>query len=76
MTEAAQLSYEADLYLAIGSSLVVEPAASLPRLAKQNGAMLVIINKTPTPLDPSADLVIQEPIGITLQGALDGCERG
>lgn len=74
MAEATQLSQEADLYLAIGSSLVVEPAASLPRLAKNHGATLVIVNNTPTPLDAVADLVIREPIGRTLQsvlGALD-----
>lgn len=71
MGEAAELSKEADLYLAIGSSLVVEPAASLPRMAKQYGATLVIINKTPTPLDPYADLVINESIGETLEAAVE-----
>lgn len=70
MREAAELTKAADLYLAIGSSLVVEPAASLPRMAKKYGATLVIINKTPTPLDPYADLVINEPIGETLQAAV------
>lgn len=70
MREAAELTKAADLYLAIGSSLVVEPAASLPRMAKKYGATLVIINKTPTPLDPYADLVINESIGETLQAAV------
>jgi NAD-dependent deacetylase len=70
MEEAARLSVEADVCLAIGSSLVVEPAASIPRLAKQQGATLVILNKTETPLDPLADLVIREPIGPTLRAAL------
>lgn len=70
MREAAELTRAADVYLAIGSSLVVEPAASLPRMAKKYGATLVIINKTPTPLDPYADLVINEPIGETLQAAV------
>ncbi len=70
MREAAELTKAADLYLAIGSSLVVEPAASLPRMAKKNGATLVIINKTPTPLDPYADLIINEPIGETLRAAV------
>ena len=54
------------LFLAIGSSLVVEPAASLPRKAKEYGARLVIINRDPTPQDALADLVIQRPIGETL----------
>ncbi len=67
MGEAEQLCREADLCLAIGSSLVVEPAASLPRLAKQFGAALVIINRDPTPLDEDADLVLRQSIGATLR---------
>lgn len=66
MGEAAEFARNADVFLAIGSSLVVEPAASLPRLAASSGAMLVIINKTATPLDGGADLVIREPIGSVL----------
>lgn len=73
MAEAAQLSEQADIYLAIGSSLVVEPAASLPRIAKHHGATLVILNKTPTPLDGDADLVIQEPIGVVMRAVLERC---
>lgn len=46
-----------DMLIVIGSSLVVQPAASLPLMAKENGASLVIINKDPTPFDSSADLV-------------------
>jgi len=57
-----------DLFFAIGSSLVVEPAASLPRLAKQSAARLVIINRDPTDQDASADLVFNAPIGETLAG--------
>ena len=71
MAEAAELAARADLFLAIGSSLVVEPAASFPRLAKQSGAFLAILNRTPTPLDSLADLVIRAPIGETLRAALD-----
>ena len=67
MADAADLSTSADVCLALGSSLVVEPAASVPRLAKQAGAYLIIINKTETPLDGAADLVINESIGSTLQ---------
>lgn|SRR5487761_1742970 len=64
--EAFALSRRADLFLAIGSSLVVEPAASLPRAAKESGARLVIVNRDPTPLDSLADVVLHEPIGETL----------
>ena len=51
---------------ALGSSLVVEPAASVPRTAKEHGAKLVIINREPTPLDRTADLVLNESIGAAL----------
>ncbi len=66
LTEAFDLCMKTDLMLAIGSSLVVEPAASLPLQAKQNGARLVIINRTETPLDAIADVVVHESIGETL----------
>ena len=74
MAEAAELSRDADLYLAIGSSLVVEPAASFPRWAKMRGATLVIINKTETPLDDEADLIIREPIGAVLSSVIARCD--
>lgn len=76
MQDAAQLSRQADLYLAIGSSLVVEPAASMPRLAKQHGATLVIVNKSEIPLDAVADLVIREPIGPTFRRLLETLDQG
>jgi NAD-dependent deacetylase len=66
LREATRLSRESDLFLAVGSSLVVHPAAGLPALAKDNGARLIIINRDPTPLDGMADLVIREAIGPTL----------
>ena len=66
LERAIQLSQAADLLLAIGSSLVVEPAASLPRLVKQSGGRLVIINRDATPLDHRADLVINAAIGEAL----------
>ena len=52
-----------DLLLCIGSSLVVYPAASLPALAKKEGAKLVIINREPTPYDQTADLVLHGEAG-------------
>ena len=55
-----------DLFLAIGSSLVVYPAAAFPALAKRNGARLVIVNREPTELDEMADLVIHGEIGRVL----------
>jgi NAD-dependent deacetylase len=77
LTEAINLSIAADLMLALGSSLVVEPAASLPLQAKQNGARLVIINRTATPLDAIADVVLRASIGESLTRVLEllGPER-
>ena len=63
---AIHWSQEADLLIAIGSSLVVTPAADLPVIAKRGGARLVIINRDETPLDEMADEVIREPIGAAL----------
>jgi NAD-dependent deacetylase len=66
MRRAAELARQCDLFLAIGSSLVVWPAAGFPRLAKNSGARLVIINNEPTEQDDHADLVIRYDIGETL----------
>jgi NAD-dependent deacetylase len=66
LEEAAQWSRDADLFLAIGSSLVVTPAAELPAIAKHHNAKLAIINRDPTPLDSIADFVINAEIGETL----------
>jgi NAD-dependent deacetylase len=67
LEEASRLSAEADLFLAMGSSLVVQPAAGMPALACQSGSRLVIINREPTPLDSSAAAVIHAPLGETLE---------
>lgn len=53
-------------FLVIGSSLTVQPAAGLARVAVQAGARLVIVNAEPTPYDGLADLVVREPIGTAL----------
>lgn len=66
MDLAVKACRECEVLIAAGSSLVVYPAAALPELAKQSGAALIIVNRTPTPLDGIADLVINEEIGKTL----------
>ncbi len=68
LDEAEAWSRRADLFLAIGSSLVVFPAAGLPRFAKTSGARLVIVNRDATPLDRAADLVLNSACGETLAG--------
>ena len=67
MARAEQLSKNCDLFLAIGSSLVVWPAAGFPLMAKRNGAALVIINREPTEFDELADLVVNHDIGDVLE---------
>jgi NAD-dependent deacetylase len=66
LMEANRWTREADLMLAIGSSLVVTPAADLPRAAKARGTRLVIINRDPTPLNTLADAILTNPIGDVL----------
>lgn len=63
MEQAIQAAEACDLFIVLGSSLVVQPAATLPEMAKQMNASLVIVNRENTPLDAIADLVIQESIG-------------
>lgn len=66
MQRAEDLTRSCDLFLAIGSSLVVWPAAGFPLMAKRNGAALVIINREPTEFDELADLVLHNDIGDVL----------
>jgi NAD-dependent deacetylase len=67
MQRAQDLAQSCDLFLVIGSSLVVWPAAGFPLMAKRNGARLVIVNREPTEFDDIADLVVHEDIGSVLE---------
>lgn len=69
MARARHETMSADLFIVVGSSLVVYPAAGFPEMAKYNGARLVILNREPTGLDRIADLVINREIGDTLGAA-------
>ena len=66
MMYADEWSADCDLFIVLGSSLVVSPANFFPRKAKHNGAKLAIINRDTTPLDGIADLVAHEEIGAYL----------
>jgi NAD-dependent deacetylase len=70
MQRAAEATLNCDLFLVLGSSLVVYPAAGFPLMAKRNGAKLAILNRSPTDQDDYANLVICEGIGATLSQAL------
>lgn len=71
MARAEAETLACDLFLVLGSSLVVMPAAGFPLLAKRNGAQLAIVNREPTPLDEIADRVLHEEIGKVLAAAVD-----
>ena len=66
MARAQDETMACDLFMVLGSSLVVYPAAGFPRVAKRKGAQLVIVNRDPTDQDADADLVMHAEIGPTL----------
>ena len=66
LARAKELTEQCDLFLVVGSSLKVNPAAMLPRKALHNDIPLIIVNIQPTPLDAYADVVIQEKVGDVL----------
>ena len=68
MRRASALAADCDLFLVLGSSLSVYPAADLPLLARRNGAPLVIVNRDTTPADRRAHLVVHGEIGAVLDG--------
>ncbi|MGC9105581.1 MAG: NAD-dependent protein deacetylase [Thermoprotei archaeon] len=63
---ALSIAYEADAVLVVGSSLTVYPANLIPKVVKDRGGALIIVNLEPTPLDEEADLVIREPAEVAL----------
>jgi NAD-dependent deacetylase len=66
MARAQDETVSCDLFIVLGSSLVVYPAAGFPMVAKRKGAKLVIVNRDPTDQDANADLVIHSEIGPTM----------
>src|SRR5258707_827237 len=70
MQRAEQERLAADLFIVLGSSLVVDPVAGCPRISKHKGAALGIVNRETTGLDPIADLVLHTPIGDTMGAAV------
>jgi NAD-dependent deacetylase len=75
MARAEAAAADCDLFLVLGSSLIVYPAAGFPLMAKRQGAKLVIINREPTPQDEIADLVLHAGIGPTLSAAVQAHGR-
>ncbi|OIP90974.1 MAG: sigma factor regulator FecR [Syntrophobacterales bacterium CG_4_8_14_3_um_filter_58_8] len=75
LNKAAWHAGHCDLLLVVGSSLVVYPAAYMPLYAKQAGASLVIVNRSPTPADKIADVVIHAAAGETMGRILAGVRQ-
>lgn len=75
MERAERATTTCDLFLVLGSSLVVYPAAGFPLMAKRGGAKLAIINREPTDQDAIADLVMHAEIGPTLKKAMELLEQ-
>ncbi|HTQ14012.1 MAG TPA: Sir2 family NAD-dependent protein deacetylase [Rhizomicrobium sp.] len=71
MIRAEKATRECDLFVVLGSSLVVYPAAGFPLMAKRGGARLVIVNREPTEQDDYADLVLHDEIGPTMREAVN-----
>ena len=69
MARAEEEALACDLFLVLGSSLVVYPAAGFPLLAKRNGARLAIVNRESTDQDGYADLVLHDEIGPVMSEA-------
>ena len=71
LARAAAAAQAADLFLAIGSTLTVEPAASLCAVAVRGGGQLVIVNRDPTPYDNVAAAIIRQPISEAVPAIVD-----
>jgi NAD-dependent deacetylase len=67
MARAEATTLDCDLFLVLGSSLAVYPAAGFPLIARRNGARLAIVNREPTDQDGFADLVLHDEIGAVMR---------
>ncbi len=74
--EAVELTRACDVFLVMGSSLVVQPAAGLPEMAAAGGARVAIVNREATPLDDLADVVIHGGIGETMERVMAHLDSG
>ncbi|MEV3992718.1 Sir2 family NAD-dependent protein deacetylase [Streptomyces sp. NPDC049837] len=73
--EAMSIAKAAEVFIAVGSTLQVQPAASLAGIAAEHGARLIIVNAEPTPYDELAEEVVREPIGTALPALLKRLQR-
>jgi NAD-dependent deacetylase len=71
LERAQQAAQHCDVFLAVGTSLGVYPAAALPEIALRHGARLVVMNAEPTPFDPHAHAVVRAPLGVALPAIVE-----
>ncbi|MCX4514537.1 NAD-dependent deacetylase [Streptomyces sp. NBC_01619] len=76
LSEAMGIAKACEVFIAVGSSLQVQPAASLAGIASDNGARLIVVNAEPTPYDELAAEIIREPIGTALPALLERIADG
>jgi NAD-dependent deacetylase len=76
LAQASAISKACTLFIAVGSSLQVHPAAGLVGVAADHGARLVIVNAEPTPYDDRADQLVRDPIGTALPALLRSLSEG
>ncbi|MGW7424942.1 SIR2 family NAD-dependent protein deacylase [Streptomyces sp. NPDC054813] len=74
--EALAISKACTVFIAVGTSLQVQPAAGLAGIAADHGARLIVVNAEPTPYDDRADEVVREPIGTALPKLLAELRAG
>lgn len=72
IAQARAAAADCDVFLSVGTSSVVEPAASLPVMARQGGAFVIEVNPQPTPLTPLAHVALRGPAGVVLPRLLYG----
>ncbi|MBK3590343.1 NAD-dependent deacetylase, partial [Streptomyces sp. MBT57] len=72
LADAMTIAKACEVFVAVGSTLQVQPAASLAGVAAEHGARLIVVNAEPTPYDELADEVVREPIGTALPTLLRG----
>ncbi|MFJ6612381.1 SIR2 family NAD-dependent protein deacylase [Streptomyces sp. NPDC091289] len=72
LADAMAIAKACEVFVAVGTTLQVQPAASLAGIAAEHGARLVVVNAEPTPYDELADEIVREPIGVSLPKLLAG----
>ncbi|MGW0853981.1 SIR2 family NAD-dependent protein deacylase [Streptomyces sp. NPDC002690] len=76
LARAVAIAKGCEVFVAVGTTLQVHPAAALAGLAADHGARLIIVNAEPTPYDDRADEVVREPIGTALPALLERLAAG